>query len=158
MCAFRLPRPPLAALALAGALLAAPAQALVVPLGGWTPVNGNANVWTDSSGACLVREERHEQVFPALKTVEETRRFALRLQNALGRSNFQEVVAQPVDRGQGWAVLAAYTHQEGGVLYRISQLYLSDGGQLRTVTGSSAQYEASPCVNAMREFIRYGAN
>ncbi|GBF05597.1 hypothetical protein DAERI_050106 [Deinococcus aerius] len=158
MRAPRLPRLPLATLALAGTLLAAPARALVVPLTGWTPVNGNANLWTDPQGACLVREERHDQAFPAFNTLEEARQFALRLQNALGRGGASEVTAQPVDRPGGWGILAAYTHDEGGVLYRISQLYLSDEGRLRTITASSAQYEASPCVNDMRSFVRYVAN
>ncbi|GMA13684.1 hypothetical protein E5F05_15660 [Deinococcus metallilatus] len=154
---FCLPRPPLAVLALA-ALLAAPAQALVVPLGGWTPVNGNANVWTDSAGACLLREERYGQAFPALGSQEEAQAFALRLQASLGKSGVREIVTQPVERAGTWAVLAAYTHEEGGVAYRISQLFLSDAGLLRTVTGSSALHEASACVNDMRDFIRYLAN
>ncbi|EYB68815.1 hypothetical protein DEIPH_ctg017orf0188 [Deinococcus phoenicis] len=152
-----LPRPPLVALALA-VTLAAPAQALVVPLSGWTPVNGNANVWTDAAGACLLREERHGQAFPSFRTRDEAHTFALRLQKTLGRSRVSEIVTQPVERAGAWTVLAAYTHEAGGVAYRISQLYISDAGLLRTVTGSSAQHEASACVNEMRDFIRYLAN
>lgn len=154
----RLLRPSLTAALLAAAPLASPAQALVVPMGGWTPVAGNANVWTDVAGACLLREERHGQAFPTFRTLDEARTFALRLQKTLGGGTVSEVVTQPVERAGSWGVLAAYTHQEGGVSYRISQLYLSDAGILRTVTGSSAQHEASPCVNEMREFIRYLAN
>lgn len=153
-----LPRLPLAALTLGAALLAAPARALVVPLDGWKPVNGNASLWTDPEEACVIREERHEQAFPAFGSLDEAGRFALRLTNTLTRGGVSEVVTQPVDRGGGWAVLAAYTLGEGGVLYRVSQLYLSDAGRLRTVTASSAQFEASPCVNEMRQFVRYAAS
>ncbi|WP_156103424.1 hypothetical protein [Deinococcus sp. YIM 77859] len=143
--------------ALAGGLLAPAAQGLVVPLQGWTPVNGNANVWTDPAGACVLREERHGQAFPTFRTQDEARRFALRLQSSLAQSRLREVVTQPVDRAGTWAVLAAYTHEDKGVAYRISELYLSDAGLLRTVTGSSAQHEASACVNEMRTFLRYQA-
>lgn len=153
----RLLRSSLAAAALA-ALLAAPARALIVPLEGWTPVNGNADVWKDGAGACLLREERYEQALPTFRTQEAARTFALRLQKSLGRGGVREVVTQPVERLGGWAVLAAYVHEADGVTYRISQLYLSDDGSLRTVTGSSAQHEASACVNAMRDFLRYQAN
>ncbi|MEF2278565.1 hypothetical protein V3W47_09650 [Deinococcus sp. YIM 134068] len=151
-------RPALTRLGLLGALLAAPAHALIVPLSGWTPVDGNASKWTDPAGACLLREERHAQAFPALKNQEQARAFARRLQTSLDRGQVREVVAQPVERVGGWAVLAAYAYENAGVTYRVSQLYLSDAGKLRTVSGSSAQFEASECVNVMREFLRYGAN
>ncbi|WP_245872951.1 hypothetical protein [Deinococcus planocerae] len=145
-------------LGLLGALFACPAQALIVPLSGWTPVNGNANVWTDPAGACLLREERHGQAFPTFVTQDQALTFAKRLQTSLGKGDVREVVTQPVGRAGGWAVLAAYTYEDAGVAYRISQLYVSDSGLLRTVTGSSAQHEASTCVNEMREFLRYLAN
>lgn len=156
----RLPRLPLAALTLAAALLVPAAHALVVPLSGWTPVNGNANVWIDPAGACLLREERLNQPFPAFSLEEDALKFALRLQASLAKSKVQDIVTQPVERAGTWAVLAAYTHEDknSGVLYRISQLYLSDAGQLRTITGSSALHEGSSCVNDMRDFIRYLAD
>lgn len=159
----RAPLPPVARhtllhLALLGALLACPARALIVPLTGWTPVNGNADIWTDPAGACLLREERHGQALPAFETQDKALAFAGRLQTSLGKGAVRGVVTQPVERAGGWAVLAAYTFEDGGVAYRVSQLYLSDSGLLRTVTGSSAEHEASECVNAMREFLRYLAN
>ncbi|WP_104990067.1 hypothetical protein [Deinococcus sp. NW-56] len=149
---------PLRVLGAVFALSAPSALALVVPMKGWTPVNGNAAVWADASGACLIREERHGQALPTFRTQASARTFAVRLQRTLGgQKTVAEVVTQPVERGGTWGVLAAYTHEANGVAYRISQLYLSDAGLLRTVTGSSAQHEASPCVNEMREFLRHGA-
>ncbi|WP_242402892.1 hypothetical protein [Deinococcus deserti] len=138
------------------------AGALVVPLSGWTPVNGNAQEWIDPAGACVLREERHGQAFPAFRSIAEARTFAGKLQNTLIRRGSEqrltEVVAQPVDRAGVWSVLAAYSFEAAGVKYRVSQLYLSDKGILRTITGSSAEHEASACVNSMRDFIRYLAN
>ena len=139
------------------AALLCPAQAVIVPLTGWTPVNGDANYWTDASGTCLMREERSGQAFPTFTNAEDARAFALRLQGSLGRS-VRSVVTQPVDRAGAWGVLAAYDYQQAGQTYRISQLYLSDRGVLRTVTGSAALKDAGACVNEMRDFIRYLAN
>lgn len=150
------------AVLLCAPLLSGSAGALVVPLSGWTPVGGNAQAWVDPAGACLLREERHGQAFPVFRSAEEARAFAGRLQTTLARQGsiqkVSEIVAQPVDRAGVWSVLAAYSFEAAGVTYRVSQLYLSDKGVLRTVTGSSAQHEASECVNSMRDFLRYLAN
>ncbi|MVN88849.1 hypothetical protein GO986_19085 [Deinococcus sp. HMF7620] len=151
-----MPRP-LLPVCLAALTLPWTSGALIVPMPGWTPVGGDANYWTDASGNCLMREERHGQAFPRFGTPEEARAFALKLQGSLGR-NVRNVVTQPVDRAGIWSVLAAYDFQEGGVNYRVSQLYLSDSGLLRTVTGSSAAQDAGTCVNEMRDFIRYLAD
>ncbi|GAA5440986.1 hypothetical protein Dcae01_02515 [Deinococcus caeni] len=133
------------------------APALIVPMTGWTPQNGDANYWADARGECALREERHGQAFPTFTSPDDARSFALKLQSTLGRS-VSNVVTQPVDRAGQWGVLAAYDYQQGGVKYRVSQLFLSDSGVLRTVTGSSAAQGAPACANDMRDFIRYLAN
>ena len=121
------------------------------------PQNGDANYWIDARGECVLREERHGQAFPTFTSPDEARSFALKLQSSLGRS-VSNVVTQPVDRAGSWGVLAAYDYQQAGVKYRVSQLFLSDSGVLRTVTGSSAAQGAPTCANDMRDFIRYLAN
>ena len=151
-----LPRPVLLS-TLALCLLAPSSSALIVPMNGWVPVEGNASVWTDTSGACLLREERTGQAFPVLASQPEALAFAGKLRKQLSKS-VGPVVIQPVDRAGFWAVLAAYDFKQNGATYKISQLYLNDAGVLRTVTGSSAEGEKGACVNAMREFIRYLAN
>lgn len=142
---------------LSALLLSLPVQALTVPMDGWAPVAGNENNWTDSTGQCLMREERHGQAFPVFNTPEEARAFALKLQTVLSKQ-MNAVVTQPVDRAGIWGVLAAYDYQQGGVTYRVTQLYLSDSGILRTITGSSEVNGQAACVNAMRDFIRYMAD
>ncbi|WP_229752925.1 hypothetical protein [Deinococcus aerophilus] len=137
--------------------LGTPAAALIVPMKGWVPVNGDANLWTDAGGGCLLREERSGQAFPVLASQDEALTFAGKLRAQLSK-NVSGVVTQPVDRAGFWAVLAAYDYREGGATYKVAQLYLSDAGILRTVTGSSAEGHKNECVNAMREFIRYLAN
>ncbi|MFC3835491.1 MULTISPECIES: hypothetical protein [Deinococcus] len=146
------------ALAWAGAVtLPGSAHALIVPMPGWVPVNGDANIWTDSTGKCVMREERYGQAFPTFRSPEDARTFALKLQTSLD-ARVDAVVTQPVDRAGNWGVLAAYDYVQAGATYRVSQLYLSDRGILRTITGSSATTGADACVNAMRDFIRYLAN
>lgn len=148
---------PLASLLLTLLGLSSHSAALIVPMTGWTPLNGDAKYWADASGQCVMREERHGQAFPQFTTPDDARLFAVKLQSSLGRS-VSNVVTQPVDRSGQWGVLAAYDFQQSGVKYRVSQLYLSDRGVLRTVTGSSAAQTAPACVTDMRDFIRYLAN
>ena len=141
----------------------APAWALTVPLTGWTSTDDTRATWADAAGVCLLREEKLTQPYPGFSTADAARSFALRVQTALlGQSEngqkLQSVVTQPVDRAGRWTVLAAYVFTQQQVQYHATQIYLSDGGKLRTVTGSSANGEASACVNQMREFLRFLAD
>ena len=150
-------------LVVAAALSLLPARALTVPLTGWKATDPSQNTWADAAGACLLREENLTQSYPTFDTAEAARTFALRVQTALqgqteGGQKLQSVVTQPVDRAGKWTVMAAYVFTDKDVQYRATQLYLSDAGKLRTVTGSSADGEASGCVSQMREFLRYLAD
>lgn len=147
------PRPLAAALCLT---VGGAAQALIVPMPGWVPVGGDATVWTDATGACLLREERHGQAMPQFDSPDKALTFAQKLQASLDK-RVDGVVAQPVDRAGAWGVLAAYDLKDGANTFRVAQLYLSDAGLLRTITGSSGP-GAGECTNAMRDFIRYMAN
>ena len=147
----------------AAAFCGAPALALTVPLNGWTATDSSGTTWADSAGACLLREEQLTQPYPTFDTADAARAFALKVQSALlaqseGGQKLQSVVTQPVDRAGKWTVMAAYLFTQQQVQYRATQIYLSDGGRLRTVTGSSADKEASVCVSQMREFLRYLAD
>ena len=150
--------------ALFGAILTAvPAWALTVPLTGWTATDSSGATWTDAAGACLMREEKLTQPYPSFTTAEAARAFALRVQAALLKQSengqkLQSVVTQPVDRAGRWTVMTAYLFTQQQVQYHATQIYLSDSGKLRTVTGSSASGEASACVNQMREFLRFLAD
>lgn len=139
------------------ALLGGVASALVVPLRGWTPIAGDASRWQGGGGECLIREMRHTQAFPAMLSAQSATAMANRLRTSLGTAGLREVTTQPLDREGTWAVLAGYVYSEGGVSYRVSQLYLSAEGRLRTVSGSSAVDTPSPCAASMREFIRFQA-
>lgn len=152
----------LKSVALASLLTAGQAAALIVPMEGWAPLNGDANRWTDAGGACLLQEERHTQSFPAFDTFEKASSFAAQMQKTLAArgktQSVKNVAVQAVDREGAWGVLASYTFVKAGVTYRVSQLYLSDSGKLRTVTGSAEAAKASPCVSGMLEFVRYMAD
>ena len=139
------------------------AQALTVPMTGWSAKDSSHSTWADSAGACVLKEESLPQPYPSFSTAEAARAFALKVQGALlgqneGGQKLQAVITQPVDRAGKWTVMASYLFTSQEVQYRATQLYLSDQGKLRTVTGSSADGEASRCVGQMREFLRYLAD
>jgi len=144
-------------------LLATSASALTVPMNGWAATDGSKTTWSDTAGACLLREEQLTQPYPTFNTADAARTFALKVQNALlgqveDGQKLSAVVTQPVDRAGKWTVMAAYLFTQQAVQYRATQLYLSAGGKLRTITGSSANGEASVCVGQMQEFLRYLAD
>lgn len=147
-----------AALALALACFTAPASALVIPIDGWVPIRGNADLWQDALGSCLIKEEKYGQAFPQLASQDKAQALAAKLRAGLIHAKLQDVTTQAIERGNSWGVLASYAYEEGGITYRVSQLYLSNSGLLRTVSGSSAMNNTSECAAQMREFIRYQAN
>lgn len=132
--------------------------ALSVPLNGWGSTDPKGQDWVDPQGACRIREDRSAVNFPRFDNQKDALSFAQKLQVSLAKGGVSDIVTQPVERAGDWAVLAAYTYQEQGTRYHVTQLYLSELGKLKTISGSSAQHEASACVNEMREFIRYLAN
>ncbi|GGJ60522.1 hypothetical protein [Deinococcus aquiradiocola] len=156
-------RAALTAAALLGTAFASPARALTVPMSGWNATDATRTTWADAAGACLLHEETLTQPYPGFSTADAARTFALRVQTALqaqteGGQKLQSVVTQPVDRAGKWTVLAAYLFVQNDVSYRATQLYVTDSGKLRTITGSSADGEASECVSQMREFLRFLAD
>lgn len=128
------------------------AGAFAVPFENWDALpNGT---WQGGGGACLLKEERHQQPFPALRSADDARSFAARLQQALFAQKLVNVVTQPVERENGWGVLASYRFSASGAEYNVSQLYLSSNGVLRTFTGSVKVGEFNQCVTDMQTFVR----
>ncbi|ULH15462.1 hypothetical protein MF271_16320 [Deinococcus sp. KNUC1210] len=144
--------------AMYGVLATSSALALTVPMADWTSEGGDSSTWTDSAEACVLHEETLPQNFPALTDSAAATRLAVKMQQALLGQKLQDVVTQPLNRGGTYAVLAAYGFAQSGVQYRAVQLFLSDGGRLRTVTGSYSEGEASPCVLELHDFLRNTAN
>lgn len=140
----------------------ASASALTVPLKGWTPIEGDTNQWQDASGQCWIKEKRYNLAFKKLYSQEDANKFGKNLRDALSKSKengikIKKVTSQIVKNKDSWLVLAAYSEIRGRETSRVWQLYLSDQGKLRTITGSTHQDEKGSCVNQMREFIRYQA-
>ena len=137
---------------------ASPPRTLTPPAG-W--VAAGSGTWRDSSGACVLRVQQFSKPFAVLASQTQALTLGGKLQRALSQSGMNSVTFQPVgppDSGLTppgeWGVLAAYTYAQAGVSYQIAQLYFSQGGQLRTVTGSNSAGEASACVNTMRNFLK----
>ena len=132
------------------------ALAYTVPFPGWSAQDDRT--WGADSGVCVLREEKHQQDFTTFASREEAVTFAAKLQKALFAQKLAGVVTQPVERAGQWGVLASYTYTNAGETYSITQLYLSEGGKLRTFTGSSKGGVVDQCVTDMRSFVRYLAN
>ncbi|WP_407539827.1 hypothetical protein Q0M94_00035 [Deinococcus radiomollis] len=150
-------------LALAALLMTGSGLGLSVPMTGWAATDSSGATWADSAGACVLHEEKLTQPYPTFDTADAARTFAIKVQSALlgqteGGQKLSSVVTQPVDRAGKWTVMAAYLFTQQDVQYRATQLYISDGGKLRTITGSNADGEASACVGQMREFLRFLAD
>ncbi|WP_052326703.1 hypothetical protein [Deinococcus peraridilitoris] len=133
-----------------------PVPAYTVPFSGWSAQD--RTTWSADSGTCLIREEKYVQDFPAFATSEEAAKFAARLQKSLYTQKMQTVYTQPVERSGKWGVLASYKYTTGNEVFKVTQLYLSEGGKLRTFTGSFRDGALDPCVNDMLSFVRYLAN
>ncbi|PYE53379.1 hypothetical protein DES52_109156 [Deinococcus yavapaiensis KR-236] len=126
--------------------------AFAVPFENWDALPDGT--WQGGNGACLLKEERHQQPLPTFKTGDDARTFAARLQQALFAQKLVNVVTQPVEREGSWGVLASYRFASGGAEYNVSQLYLSSNGLLRTFTGSVKVGEFNQCVTDMQTFVR----
>lgn len=143
-------RPLLLALLLGGSALAA----LNVPFAGWAPSVDPA-VWLNAGGQCALREEQHDQAFAPLTDQAAASALAARLQGSLVAQKFTEVSVQPVQRGGAYGLLASYLYTAAGTSYRVTQLYLSDAGKLRTLTGSVAASEQNKCAADIQNYLRY---
>ena len=140
----------------ASSTLLSVAFAYTLPYSGWSPQDGG--VWAADSGACLLRGEAYDQVFAAPADQTAAEQLAAKLQQVLYARKMQAVVTQAVERPGHWGILASYVMPSGDQNYAVTQLYLSDGGKLRTFTGSAKEGEQDACVNDMRSFVRYLAN
>lgn len=141
------------ALLLGGSALAA----LKVPFAGWAPSSDPA-VWQSAGGQCVLREQLHDQAFAPLPDQAAANTLAARLQQSLLAQKFSEVSVQTVQRGGAYGLLASYLLSSAGGSYRVTQLYLSDAGKLRTLTGSVAEGEQNKCAADIQNYLRYLAD
>ena len=123
-----------------------------VPFAGWT-ANG-PDSWQSAGGHCVIKEELHDQPFAALPDLPHASALAARLQGSLTARKFEQVVVDPIERGGSFGLLASYLLSSGGS-YRITQLYLSEGGRLRTLTGSALDDETDKCAADIQNYLRY---
>ncbi|WP_188999140.1 hypothetical protein [Deinococcus roseus] len=138
-----------------GLLLLSTASAINVPLEGWTSLT--PTVWVSEGSSCLLRETQHTKPFEPLATREDADAFGRKLKSALEQQKMKDVSTESTSRLNQWAVMAVYTMNSQGKGYYVTQVYLSEGGKLRTITGSARITSDDTCAFKMREFLRYGA-
>ncbi|GEM48092.1 hypothetical protein DC3_37270 [Deinococcus cellulosilyticus NBRC 106333 = KACC 11606] len=131
------------------------ASAINIPLEGWTSIT--PTVWVSTGSACLLRETQHTKPFEPLATRLDADAFGRKLKAALEEQKMKEVTTEATSRLNQWAVMATYTMNSEGRGYFVTQVYLSENGKLRTITGSSRITSDDTCTFKMREFLRYGA-
>lgn len=139
---------------LAGIVLST-ASAINIPLEGWTSIT--PTLWTSAGSACVLRETQHTKPFVPLASRVEADAFGKKLKAALEQQKMKEVNTESNSRLNQWAVMATYTMISEGRGYYVTQVYLSENGKLRTITGSSRVTSNDTCAFKMREFLRYGA-
>ncbi|WP_261664115.1 hypothetical protein [Deinococcus sp. Marseille-Q6407] len=105
------------------------------PQGKWTEVS--AGQWADPARQCTYRAERRGQAFPLLRDQASAARLAGALKTGLSRQGVRDIQVRPVLRGQTWGLFASYVYPSAQGEAQVAQLYLSQGGVLRTVTGST---------------------
>ncbi|MBB6099044.1 hypothetical protein HNR42_002480 [Deinobacterium chartae] len=143
-------------LILSAALLS---SALAQPIPGWSASAkiGSTQTFTAPGGACAIRDSLSLRSFRPFSNQNDAESFAKTLQTGLLAQGFRNVVTQAVSRPDQWGVLASYTYVQKGQPYSISQVYLSQAGRLRTLTGSTRQGERDGCAPKMQEFLKFAA-
>ena len=103
--------------------------------GGWAQVAPGQ--WADPAGQCTYRAERRGQAFPVLRDHAAAVRLSGALREGLSRQGVRDVQVRPVARGAVWGLFASYVYPSAQGEAQVAQLYLSQGGVLRTVTAST---------------------
>ncbi|WP_189643275.1 hypothetical protein [Deinococcus piscis] len=118
-------------------LLSAPtaAQAQASAQGSWAQVAPGQ--WADPAQQCSYRVERRGQAFPVLRDHASAVRLAGALKDGLAAQGVRDIQVRPAARGTVWGIFASYVYPSKQGDARVAQLYLSQGGLLRTVTAST---------------------
>ncbi len=146
-------RPLLPLLLAAATLMGSASASFNVPFAGWTASGPDA--WQSAAGNCIIKEELHDQPFAALPDMPHATALAARLQQTLTARKFTDVTAIPIERGGSFGLLATYLLDSAGNTYQITQLYLSNGGKLRTLTGSVQSSVTDKCAADITNYLRY---
>lgn len=119
-------------------LLTAPAAAQAQAIssqGSWPQVAPGQ--WADPARQCSYRVERRGQAFPVLRDPASAERLAGALKEGLAAQGVRDIQVRPAARGAVWGLFASYVYPSKQGDARVAQLYLSQGGVLRTVTAST---------------------
>jgi|GEM_PF-2391682 len=121
-------------------------------LEGWTQAkDGN---WHSSKDLCVMGQDRSSVDYAPLITLEEAQKAALNVQKNLEKQKLTGVQLEIVPRPDQFALFVHFDYQAQGRPHRARQLYLSNEGKLKTLTGSSELPQDDACVFEMERFLK----
>ncbi len=121
-------------------------------LEGWTQASDGT--WHSARDLCVMGEDRSSKDYAPLTTLEDAQKAALGVQKNLEKQKLTGVQLEIVPRPDQFTLLAHFDYVAQGRPHRARQLYLSDGGKLRTLTGSSELPQDDACVFEMERFLK----
>ena len=121
-------------------------------LKGWTQASDGT--WHSARDLCVMGEDRSSKDYAPLTTLEDARTAALTVRKNLEKQKLTGVQLEIVPRPDQFALLAHYDYLAQGRPHRARQLYLSNEGKLKTLTGSSELPQDDACVFEMERFLK----
>jgi len=118
----------------------------------WTQASDGT--WHSARDLCVMGEDRSSKDYAPLITLEDARTAALGVQKNLEKQKLSQVQLEIVPRPDQFALLAHFDYVAQGRPHRARQLYLSDEGKLKTLTGSSELPQDDACVFEMERFLK----
>ncbi len=124
----------------------------LVQLEGWNKAQDGT--WHSRADLCVMGQDRSSKDYAPLITLEDAKRAAMGVQKNLEKQNLTHVQLEIVPRPDQFALFAHFDYQAEDRPHRARQLYLSDGGKLKTLTGSSELPQDDACVFEMERFLK----
>ena len=121
-------------------------------LEGW--IEANDGTFHSSLDLCVIKENRSSKVFKPLLTLEQAQKVALDVQKNLEAQKLSYVQLEISPRPDQFALLVRFDYQAENRPHRARQLYLSQEGKLKTLTGSSEVQQNNSCVLEMERFLK----
>jgi hypothetical protein len=121
-------------------------------LEGW--IEANDGTFHSPLDLCILKEDRSSKAFAALLTLEDALKAAQNIQRNLEAQKLGGVQLEVIPRPDQFALLVRYDYQAEGRPHRARQLYLSQDGKLKTLTGSSEVPQPDSCVLEMERFLK----
>jgi len=117
-------------------------------------IQASDGTWHSARDLCVMGQDRSSKDYAPLTTLEDAHKAALGVQKNLEKQELTDVQLEIVPRPDQFALFVHFDYVAQGRPHRARQLYLSDGGKLKTLTGSSELPQDDACVFEMERFLK----